>query len=151
MLINQKKHKKGITIPSFDMSFPPGNNFYMFINNNWLKKTHIPKYVSSYSINEEIEDSINDDLFDILKECEFLTEKNKMKETTTPTPNFEDTIGRFILSSMRVKVQKNSIFLLKQKLQNLHCIRSIDDIGEVILEIFCDARYHCSAYTQTNQ
>ena len=130
MLINQKKHKKNIDIPSFDISFHPGNNFYMFVNNNWLRKTHIPKYVSSYSINEEIEDLIDDDLFNILKECEFLTEENSKKEIYTPS--FEDTIGRFILSSMRIKVQKNSIYLLKQKIQNLHCIRSIDDIGEVI-------------------
>ena len=37
----------------------PGNNFYHYVNNDWLNKTHIPNYISSFSVNEEIEEYID--------------------------------------------------------------------------------------------
>jgi predicted metalloendopeptidase len=106
----------------------PGDNFYLYINNNWLKKTHIPEYTSSFSVNEEIQESIDAKLFKILDDCETFVSKGRVPINT----KIKEVIGRLILSSMRVKVQKNSILLLKQKIQNLHCIRNIDDIGEVL-------------------
>lgn len=109
----------------------PGENFYQYINHDWIKRAHIPDFESSYSVNEEIEQQIDANLFKILDECEAFALKSVDKKDSIKE-RFKDIIGRLILSSMRVKVQKNSIHLLKQKIDNLHCIRSIDDIGEVL-------------------
>lgn len=104
----------------------PGNNFYIYVNNEWLNKTHIPNYTSSFSVNEEIEEYIDKDLFTILKECE--SKKTSVKKTDVDEL-FKKSIGSLIRS---VDFKKNSLLTLKEKIQSLHCIRSIDDIGEVL-------------------
>ena len=44
-------------------SVKPGDDFYTYINGNWLKHAHMPSFVSSYSVSEEIEDGISAKLF----------------------------------------------------------------------------------------
>jgi predicted metalloendopeptidase len=54
-MVTLKKHKeKQIIIPPPNYKINPGDNFYMYINDTWLKDTVIPNYKTSYSINEEI-------------------------------------------------------------------------------------------------
>lgn len=133
-----KKHKlkfeKNITIPEFSTNFHPGDNFYLYINDKWLKKTNIPNYESSYSVNEEISEIIEKDLFLLLD----ISSKFAMKgdKVLGFDSKLKDTIGRFVLSSLRKGVQKNSIRTLKNGIQSFRCIRNIDDIGE-ILGYFC--------------
>ena len=132
-----KKYKskfENIIIPEFNKEINPGNNFYNYVNDKWLKSTHIPDYESSFSVNEEIENIIETDLFFIIDKCSKFSEKGK--KVSSFTNILKDSIGRFALSSNRIKVQKNSIEFLKKTLENLQCIRSIDDIGE-ILGFFC--------------
>ena len=114
-------------------SINPGDNFYMYTNDTWLKETAIPDSISSFSITEEIEESIDKDLSFLLEECKTYAEKGL---TTHSYENkLRDTIGKFVLSC-RKTVRKNSIHTLKDTLQKLSCIRSIEDIGEV-LGYFC--------------
>ena len=108
----------------------PGNNFYMYVNQTWLNKTDIPSYSSSYSVNEEIEDIIEKDLFILLTKAKSFAINGK--NPTTHYDKYLDIIGKFVLSSDTISFQKNSIIFIKEKLRNLHCIRSIDDIGEVL-------------------
>ena len=108
----------------------PGNNFYMYVNQTWLNKTHIPSYSSSHSVNEEIEDIIEKDLFILLTKAKHFALHGK--PPTTKHDKYLDIIGKFVLSSDTISFQKNSIIFLKEKLKNIHCIRSIDDIGEVL-------------------
>jgi len=120
-----------IQIPEFSKTYSPGDDFYQYINENWLKKAHIPDDETSYSVTEEIKDPIEKDLFSIIDTCKDIAIKGK------PTTNkLKDTIGRLVLSSMRQNVQKNSIEFLKKTIRNIHCIRSINDVGE-IMGYFC--------------
>lgn len=128
-MLKQKKSKiKHIDIPPLNKAILPGDNFYFYVNSSWLKSTHIPESVSSYSVNEEIQELIDEKLFEILRECEIFASKG----IDAKGSKIKEVIGRLILSSMRFKVQKNSTHLLKDKIQNLQCIRSVDDIGEVL-------------------
>ena len=133
-----KKYKstfeKQINIPEFNTHIHPGDNFYLYINDNWLKHTKIPNYASSHSVNEEIEDIIENDLYKIMDDCYSFAKQGVKSKSFEST--LKDTIGRFGLSVMRKSVQKNSIQTLKSYLQNIHCIRSVDDIGD-ILGFFC--------------
>ena len=132
-----KKYKsrfEDIIIPEVNKDINPGNNFYKYVNDKWLKSTHIPDYESSFSVNEEIENIIEKDLFFIIDKCSKFAEKGE--KVSSFTNILKDTVGRFALSSNRIKVQKNSIEFLKKTIQNIQCIRSIDDIGE-ILGFFC--------------
>jgi len=128
-MIQQKRSKiKDISIPPLNKGILPGDNFYLYVNSSWIKKTHIPGSSVSYSVNDEIQDQIDEKLFEILRDCEIFASKG----INAKGSKIRDIIGRLILSSMRFKVQKNSQILLKQKIQNLHCIRSVEDIGEVL-------------------
>uniref|UniRef100_A0A6C0IF84 Peptidase M13 C-terminal domain-containing protein n=1 Tax=viral metagenome TaxID=1070528 RepID=A0A6C0IF84_9ZZZZ len=111
-----------ILIPPYDIKINPGDNFYLYVNNNWLNKINVPNYLSSYSVNEEIENNINIDLFSILDDCE----KNNDNEKN----DFKTLIGNFILSSKSSK--SVSLNYLLSKIQNLNTIKTIDDIGEVL-------------------
>jgi len=124
------RFEKQISIPEFNNKINPGDNFYQHINDKWLEKTEIPKNSSSYSVNEEIEDVIEKDLYSIIDKCYNSVKKDKNLN------NFEEIIGRFALSSLRESVQKNSITALKNNIQTLNCIRSIEDIGDT-LGYFC--------------
>jgi len=124
------RFEKQISIPEFNNKINPGDNFYLHINDKWLKTTEIPKNSSSYSVNEEIEDVIENDLYSIIDKC--YNSVNKGEKLNS----LEDNIGRFALSSFRESVQKNSISALKKNIQTLNCIRSIEDIGDT-LGYFC--------------
>ena len=138
------KFQRNIKIPEFSTLFHPGDNFYLYVNDEWLKKADIPEYQVSYSVDDEIGNIIEKDLFFILNQCE--EEAAKGKEPTQSQQKLKDSIGRFAMSSNRVSVQKNSILLLKEEIQKLRCIRSIDDIGE-IFGSFCRNKIDCLVST----
>ena len=130
----KSRFEKEINIPEFNNNIHPGDNFYLHINDNWLKHTKIPNYASSYSINEEIEDIIEKDLYSLLDNCYTFAKKASTKKSFES--QLKDSIGCFGVSVLDKSVQKNSILTLKSYLQNIHCIRSIEDIGDV-LGFFC--------------
>lgn len=138
------KFQRNIKAPEFSTLFHPGDNFYLYVNDEWLKKADIPEYQVSYSVDDEIGDIIQKDLFSILNECQEYASEGK--ESASFDKKLKDSIGRFALSSNRVNVQKNSILLLKEEIQKLRCIRSIDDIGE-ILGSFCRNKIECIVST----
>ena len=124
------KFKKQISIPEFNNKISPGDNFYLHINDKWIGNTKIPNFSSSYSVNEEIEDIIQKDLYTIIDKCYNSVKKNEK------VGQLEDAIGKFALSSLRESVQKNSVDALKKNIQTIGCIRSIEDIGDT-LGYFC--------------
>ena len=130
----KSRFEKNINIPEFNNDIHPGDNFYLHVNEHWIKHTKIPSYASSYSVNEEIEDIIEKDLYNLIEICYNYAKKGS--PTKSEESILKDTIGRFALSALRNSVQKNSIQTLKSYLQNIHCIRSINDIGD-ILGFFC--------------
>ena len=112
-----------ILIPPYDIKINPGDNFYLYINNNWIQNVNVPNYISSYSVNEEIEANIDNDLFSILDECESYV----LKEQNAKDNNFKSLIGTLMLTS-----KNNSIETLLSRIDNLNNIKTVDDIGEVL-------------------
>ena len=133
-----------IEIPEFSNN-NPGDNFYQYINEKWLKKVSIPSYVASYSITDEIREHIEKDLTAIVNSCTEFSKKNT--KATSVDNKLKDVIGKFVLSTK--KMNNNSLKTLKNTIKNIGCIRSIDDIGE-ILGYFCRNKIDTvfSAYVQ---
>ena len=75
----RKKRRGGKTIPSEPVipqpqaSTNPGADFYKYVNGNWLRHVNMPPYLSSYGVSEEIEDSINKELMNIIIRKMFLS------------------------------------------------------------------------------
>ena len=46
----------------------PGNGFYQYVNNKWIKKTHIPSYFSEYGASEQIDNENNRKIIHLVNE-----------------------------------------------------------------------------------
>ena len=57
-----KKQTKEPHIPKPDPRIKPGDDFYKHINASWLRHIHMPAYLSSYGVSEEIEATIEKEL-----------------------------------------------------------------------------------------
>lgn len=118
---------RNISIPPFLKTVNPGDNFYTYVNGNWLKTTSIPLYTTSFGVSEEVEFSIETQLKEILQKAYAFSEigrppKNKQEEML-------DLLGRFALSLMRTEKQKFSVESLQKKLRYLLCIRDGKEIS----------------------
>jgi putative endopeptidase len=119
------KYKTPILFPP-RTSIHPGDDFYTHINGNWIQKAHIPPFISSYSVSEEIEDGIAEEL---QKE---ITKSMDMVKAGQPLSNEREIIGILAISCLQTSYQKNSVKLLKTLLTKLNCIRDINDVASTL-------------------
>lgn len=119
-MVKKKKLNCGIPIhlPASTSSYKTnkllGNDFYTWVNKDWLKKVDIPNYQSEYGISEEVETCIFDTSLTILKEV-------------------HDTSYRSLFKELRESCftkQKESISYLKTLLSNLHCLHTVEGVVE---------------------
>jgi putative endopeptidase len=108
----------------------PGNDFYTYVNGDWMNHTRIPSYVSSYGVSEEVETILQGVLYTQIQSCMQLAEVGR--EQTTPDGIACDAIGRLAMSAMRPQVQKNNIEYLKRGIHSMGCMREPADISRAI-------------------
>ncbi|MCS6822188.1 MAG: M13 family metallopeptidase [Microscillaceae bacterium] len=61
--------KKGLDLSNFDKSVRPQDDFYMFVNGGWMKKTEIPASESRWGVFNEIEERNRKILLEILNDA----------------------------------------------------------------------------------
>jgi putative endopeptidase len=123
----RRSPKQMIKIPAPQDFVKPGDNFYKYVNGNWLHNATIPTYRVSFGVSEEIELLIEKQLFSILYSSYDFSEKGKTPQTDRE--RFMDAIGRFAMSSLRKEKQQKSVDLLKRSLRPFYCIRDQEDIS----------------------
>ena len=104
----------------------PGNDFYKHINGNWIRHAHMPPFITSYSISEEIEDTIAKELYTQIELSVKSLKENK------PLTIEEEQIGTLALSCLQNSYQSNSVTFLKSLVNKLGCIRDINDVASSI-------------------
>jgi predicted metalloendopeptidase len=115
-------------IPHAKHTIKPGNDFYTFINGNWLRHVNMPPYLSSYSVSEEIEDGINKELLSIIYNA-----RNTVRSTPDSSiPHTEYLLGTLTESIMNNSVQFNNVNFLYSLVSSLKCIRDRFDIGSTL-------------------
>ena len=92
-------------IPQPQTTTKPGNDFYKFVNGNWLRHANMPPYLSSYGVSEEIEDIINSELMNIILDCKSQVDTNPDK--TLPHTTY--LIGTLAESALNAQVQDLNI------------------------------------------
>jgi putative endopeptidase len=117
-------------IPQPQTTTKPGNDFYKFVNGNWLRHANMPPYLSSYGVSEEIEDVINSELMDIILDCK--NEVDTKPDKTLPHTTY--LIGTLAESALNAQVQDLNIKLLESLLSSLRCIRDTTDLASVLAE-----------------
>ena len=104
----------------------PGNDFYKHINGNWIRHAHMPSFITSYSVSEEIEDSVAKELFTQIE----LSVKS-LKEGKSLSKE-EEQVGTLALSCLQNPYQSHSVDFLKTLIDKLGCIRDTNDIASSI-------------------
>ena len=61
--------KKVPDVPPVQENIKAGQDFYKYVNANWQKHVHMPSYLSSFGVSEEIEIIVEKQLKDILYDC----------------------------------------------------------------------------------
>lgn len=110
----------------------PENNFYEYVNGSWLHRTSIPEYETSFSVSEEVESVVNEQIKSIVQDAT----KHTFDGPVAKTPN--DVLSMIAVSALTPSYQKNNITYLKELLQNYHCLRDSIDCCKAMAE-------HCLA------
>ena len=119
-----------ITIPPFDTSVKPGDDFFRYVNGKWLKHMPIPTFRSSFGVSEEIELLIQQKLQKILKEAYIFSETGR--KPRNKEEEMKDLLGRLGLSALRVGKQKFNIETIKQNINSFTCIRDTADVAATL-------------------
>ena len=95
-----------------------GNDFYDWVNADWLKEKQIPDHLNEYSVSQEIEDCISDTTKKILNE------------------NTNDNLKTVKESVLSAKSRENSLSCLKESLASIAAMKTSEDIFDQLF-IMC--------------
>ncbi len=107
-----------------------GDDFYRYVNAGWERQVHIPSYVSSYGVSEEVETILQSVLYRQIQGCMKLAEVGR--EQTTPDGIACDAIGRLAMSAMRPHVQRKNVEYLQRGIRSMGCLREQADLSRAI-------------------
>jgi putative endopeptidase len=116
--------KSGIDRSTFDLSVKPGDDFFQYVNGNWVKHNPIPPEYSRWGAFPKLRDdnllALREILDDLTKQTETLTDERRKLRDFYRTAMDERTIQRLGASPLR---------------QLLERIRRIDSENELIAEM----------------
>jgi len=111
-----------------DSSFNPGQNFFLFANNNWFKHHPIPSSEESNGIFRTIQDTINES---IRKIC--LT---SMADTQSKKGSNKQKIGDFYFSGMdTVNIEKNGYSQLNEEFLKIDAVKNIPELLNAVAHL----------------
>jgi len=130
MMVGKKKtrriHKSHVALFPPRKTMKPGDDFFTYINGNWVHSARMPAFISSYSVSEEIEDEVAAKLFrEIEKSVKDIQEDIKVSRE-------REEVGTLALSALQPSYQKNSITFLKSLVNKLGCIRDTNDVASTL-------------------
>lgn len=106
----------------------PGNDFYRYINAKWLRHAHMPSYMSSYGVSEEIEEQVRGELETLLTQARTAI-LAKPNATLSPSTRL---LGTFTQSILHVQSQEKNVRHIQSLLTRLQCIETKEDVGRTI-------------------
>ena len=119
---------KGIDTSYIDKTYQPGNNFYMYANNGWLKKNAVPASESSWGTFN----ILRDDVYNKLKQILEIAASN----SANIKGSSEQLIGDYFASGMdSVAIEKAGITPLKETLDKINSIKDKKELGALTGEM----------------
>ncbi len=126
---NEAQKIPAIDVNNMDTSIKPGNDFYRFVNGNFLKKLKMPEDKSSYSAIEMLREKGDENIHNLLEEAAGITNAEKGSNT--------QKISDFYYTGMDVKkIEADGISPLKSEFDLIEAIKSKEDFQDVV------ARFH---------
>jgi len=115
-------------IPPPQNSIKPGNDFYKYVNGNWIHHVTMPPYLSSYGVSEEIEEQINKELMTILERAREEVRSHADKNI----PHTDYLLGTLTESALNVQNQENNVKFIRGMVGSMKCIRDLNDVGSTL-------------------
>ena len=113
-----------IQLSNFDTTVVPGDNFFEYVNGNWLKKNPIPSTESSWNNFNVIRDNNISNLRNLFEEA-----AKGPGEAGTP----KQKVGDFYATAMdSVKLQKDGFEPLNEELNLINEIKTPQDLARII-------------------
>jgi putative endopeptidase len=104
-----------INLADFDTTVKPGNDFFQYVNGNWIKNTPIPAAEAAWGSFNTVNDSILNRLRNLLTEAA----SNKNNKAGSP----EQKVGDFFSTVLdSAKLNKDGIAPLKDELDRINAI-----------------------------
>ncbi len=120
----QQKTKPDILLSNIDKTVKPGDDFFLYANGGWIKRTPIPAAESGWGIGNLVQD----DIYDKLKKINEAALKTK-----APKGSITQKIGSFWRSGMdSVAIEKAGLSSLLPDIKKIDAITSIDDVIAVV-------------------
>ncbi len=117
-------------IPPPRETVKPGTDFYSYVNGRWLRHVHMPPYMSSYGVSEEIEEQVNKELHTILTDAQQRVQTKPDKHI----PHTTYLLGVLTESALNASSQDLNVKFLKNMVTGLRCMRNAEDLGRTIGE-----------------
>jgi putative endopeptidase len=118
---------KGVDLSYIDSTVRPQDDFFMFANGSWMKKTEIPSSESAWGVFAELKQQNTQKLRLIIDEC--ISDKNAAKRTN------KQLVGDFYLSGMdSAKIESDGINPIKPELDKINSMTDKKQIAEIIAE-----------------
>ncbi len=108
-------------VSHIDSSISPGDNFFLFANNNWFKANPIPSSRNSAGIFRTIQDTVNSQVRQICEKSAAISNATKGSK--------EQMIGDYYFSGLdTVTIEKNGINALQPLLNQIASIKNSTDV-----------------------
>jgi len=121
-LFSCEKHR-GIDLSNMDRTADPTQDFYRFVNGNWLDKTSIPESESRWGIFPELRDRNKEILHELLIE---------LADSDHPKGSNAQKVGDFYRTGMdSVQVEQNGLKPIQPYFDEIEAIRNFDDVLKV--------------------
>lgn len=118
----------GIDKSFLDTSYKPGNDFFMYANNGWLKRTSIPASESAWGAFNILKDEVYNKLKGILETS--VANKNAAKGSS------EQLIGDYYASGMdSASIEKAGLDPLKEVLDKINAVKDKKEFGALTGEM----------------
>jgi putative endopeptidase len=104
-----------------------GEDFYDWVNHDWLKTTSIPQFENDFSVSEELE------------RCIYEASKPLILNKDPKTP-FGTVLKTISDSALHSRSQHTSVEFLKSVLKEVGCVRTVEDVVRHFAEL-CNLRF----------
>ena len=115
-----------------DKAISPGDDFYRYVNELWLKKTVIPPTKSVYGVSEEIEKRIEDQMNDLIETCVKHTEKKPA--STSYIDSVHVALGTLAQSVYTADKQIQNLDTVHTVLKSIQSIQSKEEVAVILGE-----------------
>ncbi len=125
---SEPKGNGGIDIVNFDTTVRPGDDFFKYVNGNWVKNNPIPSTEKAWGSFSILDETTHKNLRSILDEA--AADKNLQKGTN------KQKIGDFYATAMdSVKLNKDGASPLKDELDRIASLKSTSDLVNEIAHL----------------